>query len=43
MAETKKDTFVERVISVRRVTKVTKGGQVKVGDECELIETQKGL
>ena len=27
MAETKKDAFVERVISVRRVTKVTKGGK----------------
>ena len=27
MAETKKETFVEQVISVRRVTKVTKGGK----------------
>jgi len=27
MAETKKETFVDRVISVRRVTKVTKGGK----------------
>jgi len=27
MAETKKETFVDRVIKVRRVTKVTKGGK----------------